>query len=64
VESSCELGNEPSDYQKCWETTEWLHNLWPVEWYSAELVSIVVGIYNNTNTIHLEDSREMCSCIM
>jgi hypothetical protein len=21
--------------QKCWETTEWLHNLWPLEWYSA-----------------------------
>jgi hypothetical protein len=20
---------------KCWETTEWLHNLWPLEWYSA-----------------------------
>jgi hypothetical protein len=20
---------------KCWETTEWLHNLWPVKWYSA-----------------------------
>jgi hypothetical protein len=20
---------------KCWETTEWLHNLWPLEWHSA-----------------------------
>jgi hypothetical protein len=20
---------------KCWETTEWLHNLWPLEWCSA-----------------------------
>jgi hypothetical protein len=20
---------------KFWETTEWLHNLWPLEWYSA-----------------------------
>jgi hypothetical protein len=20
---------------KCWETIEWLHNLWPLEWYSA-----------------------------
>jgi hypothetical protein len=19
---------------KCWESTEWLHNLWPLEWYS------------------------------
>jgi hypothetical protein len=31
----CELGNEPSGSIKCWETTEWLHNLWPLEWYSA-----------------------------
>jgi hypothetical protein len=35
VESSCECGNEPSSSIKCWETTEWLHNLWPLEWYSA-----------------------------
>jgi hypothetical protein len=35
VESSCELGNEPSGSIKCWETTEWLHNLWPLEKYSA-----------------------------
>jgi hypothetical protein len=27
--------NEPSGSVKCWETTEWLHNLWPIEWYSA-----------------------------
>jgi hypothetical protein len=20
---------------KFWESTEWLHNLWPLEWYSA-----------------------------
>jgi hypothetical protein len=20
---------------KCWEATKWLHNLWPLEWYSA-----------------------------
>jgi hypothetical protein len=32
---SCELGNEPSGSIKCWETTEWLHNLWPLEWYSV-----------------------------
>jgi hypothetical protein len=24
LESSCELGNEPSDSIKCWETIEWL----------------------------------------
>jgi hypothetical protein len=35
VESSCGLGNEPSGSIKCWETTEWLHNLWPLERYSA-----------------------------
>jgi hypothetical protein len=28
VESSHERGNEPSGYITCWETTEWLHNLW------------------------------------
>jgi hypothetical protein len=41
VESSCERGNEPLGSIKCWETTEWLHNLWPLKWYSAatELVS-------------------------
>jgi hypothetical protein len=35
VETSCERGNEPSGSIKCWETTEWLHNLWPLERYSA-----------------------------
>jgi alkaline phosphatase len=25
----------PSHSLKCWETTGWLHNLWPLEWYSA-----------------------------
>jgi hypothetical protein len=33
--SSSERGNEPVGSIKCWETTEWLHNLWPLEWYSA-----------------------------
>jgi hypothetical protein len=33
--SSCKLGNEHSGYIKYWETTEGLHNLWPLEWYSA-----------------------------
>jgi hypothetical protein len=28
-------GNEPSGSIKCRETTEWLHNLWPLERYSA-----------------------------
>jgi hypothetical protein len=30
-----ECSNEPSGSIKCWETTEWLHILWPLEWYSA-----------------------------
>jgi hypothetical protein len=34
-ESSYERGNEPSGSIKCWETTEWLYSLWPLEWYSA-----------------------------
>jgi hypothetical protein len=31
VESSCELGDEPSCSIKCQETIEWLHNWWPLE---------------------------------
>jgi hypothetical protein len=25
-------GNEISGSIECWETIEWLHNLWPVKW--------------------------------
>jgi hypothetical protein len=32
---SCERGDEPSVSIKCWETTEWLHNFWSLESYSA-----------------------------
>jgi hypothetical protein len=32
---NAECGNEPSGSIKCWETTEWLHDLWPLEWYSS-----------------------------
>jgi hypothetical protein len=35
VESSCMRGNEHSDSIKCWKSTEWLHNLWPLKRYSA-----------------------------
>jgi hypothetical protein len=31
VESSCECSNEPLDSIKCWETIEWMHNLWFLE---------------------------------
>jgi hypothetical protein len=27
--------NEYSGSIKCWDTVKWLHNLWPLEWYSA-----------------------------
>jgi hypothetical protein len=27
VEGSCEHGDEPSGFLKCWEVPEWLHNL-------------------------------------
>jgi hypothetical protein len=33
--SSCEHSNEPLGSIKCWEPTEWLHNLWPLTWCSA-----------------------------
>jgi hypothetical protein len=32
---SCERGNEPLGSIKYWESTECLHNLWPLKWYSA-----------------------------
>jgi hypothetical protein len=31
IESACELGNEPSGFIKCWETTDWLHSWWHLE---------------------------------
>jgi hypothetical protein len=34
-QSSCELSNKPLRSIKCWETTDWLLNLWPLEWYTA-----------------------------
>jgi hypothetical protein len=48
VESPCERGNEPSGSIKCWETTEWLHNLWPLKWYSAPQIELVSGGYSST----------------
>jgi hypothetical protein len=42
VESSCECGNEPSGSIKCWETTEWLHNLWPLD--SAQIHRVIIII--------------------
>jgi hypothetical protein len=50
VESSCKLDNEPSGSIKCWETTEWLHKLWPASRAvlgSTELVSYIAT--NNLN---------------
>jgi hypothetical protein len=31
VESSSGCGNEPSGSIKCWDSVEWLYNLWPLE---------------------------------
>jgi hypothetical protein len=42
VESSCELGNEPSGSIKSWESTEWLHILWPLERYSSPQSELVI----------------------
>jgi hypothetical protein len=36
-----ELCNEPWGSIKCWESTEWLHNLRPLEWCSAAQSSLV-----------------------
>jgi hypothetical protein len=48
------LGNKHSGSIKCWETTEWLHNLWPLEWYSASQISLVSyhsnGVMMSPNT--------------
>jgi hypothetical protein len=38
VESSCELGNEPSGSIKCWEVLEWLHNWGSVQLYRISYV--------------------------
>jgi hypothetical protein len=35
VEGSCEHGNKPSDFVKCWEVHEWLHSWRPLEKGSA-----------------------------
>jgi hypothetical protein len=55
MESYCERGNEPSGSIKCWESTEWLHSLWPLEWCSApqSLVLFIVGfaVWNATPTL-------------
>jgi hypothetical protein len=48
VESSCEHSNKPSGSIRCWETAEWLHNLWPLEWYVRFEVFMVVTMKNGT----------------
>jgi hypothetical protein len=35
VEGSCECGNEPSGTINCWESIEWLHSWWALEYYSS-----------------------------
>jgi hypothetical protein len=45
VESSCERGNESSGSIKCWESTEWLHNLCSLEWHSVPQSKLVSGTH-------------------
>jgi hypothetical protein len=55
VESSCKHGNEPSGSITCWETTEWLHNLWPLERYSApQSWAVLVILIKNKNVLLTE----------
>jgi hypothetical protein len=55
VESSSELGNEPSGSIKCRETTEWLHNWWLLEWYSApQLVSLFVSYTSHITVTEMQ----------
>jgi hypothetical protein len=37
LEGSCEHGNKPSGFIKCWEFLEWLHNWRPLENGTAPL---------------------------
>jgi hypothetical protein len=50
VQTFCERGIEPLGSIKCCETTEWLHNLWPLEWYSdPQLISCDVRTSQETH---------------
>jgi phage tail protein X len=51
VESSCELGNEPSGSINCWETTEWRQNLWSLEWYSTSQSELVHMSWHMRRTV-------------
>jgi hypothetical protein len=42
MEGSCECGNEPSGSIECWKTIKWLHNWWPLEYWSAPLSCLVM----------------------
>jgi hypothetical protein len=56
MESSCELGNEISGSIECWESTEWLHKLWPLVWFPAPknwLVSTTGTKSQNTSIIDI-----------
>jgi hypothetical protein len=62
VESSCERGYEPSGSIKCWETIKfffiipvWLHNWWPLEYFSVPYSKLVrqVSMLVNSITIGL-----------
>jgi hypothetical protein len=42
VDNSFERGNELSGSIKCCDSTECLHNLWPLEWHSNPQSSFVI----------------------
>jgi hypothetical protein len=64
VESCCERGNEPSGSIKCWETTDWLHNLWPLEWYSAPHLVSYRRNKTTARDLHFDSKQrsDLCFC--
>jgi hypothetical protein len=42
VKSSCEHGNEPLGFIKCWKVLEWLHNWRPLEKVSAPWSQFII----------------------
>jgi hypothetical protein len=56
MESSFERDNEPSGSIKCWETTEWLNNWWPLMRYSSPQSYVS---YVKDSTLHSNCCEDM-----
>jgi hypothetical protein len=54
MESYVERGDELPGSIKCWESTKWLHNLWPLEWYSAPQSQLIKSPYVAVMDIELK----------